>query len=94
MFLCIGTPGARPLGNNVQLTDRIDAAAGIEYVRQDQIAQAFMRLGDHERAIQWWVRGAASNVANLDRLAVDSLWNPIRPDPRIQAIMQQLKVRR
>ena len=69
------------------------ARASTEYVREDHVARAFMRLGDHERAIQWLVKGAAANVALISFLPVNSLWNPIRSDPRIQAIMQQLKVR-
>ena len=52
-----------------------------------------MQLGDGERAIQWWVKGAASNVSGLMRVSVDSLYAPIRSDPRIQAIMQRLKAR-
>jgi hypothetical protein len=64
-----------------------------EYVREDLIANAFMRLGDRESAIQWLVKGAASNVGGLDFSLEDSLFAPIRADPRIQAIIERLKVR-
>lgn len=64
-----------------------------EYVREDLIANAFMRLGERERAIQWLVKGAASNVGGLDFSLEDSLYAPIRSDPRIQAIIERLKVR-
>ncbi len=69
------------------------ALANTEYVREDYIAEDYQRLGDRERAIQWWVKGGASNVARLIFLPLDSFYNPIRSDPRIQAIIQRSKVR-
>ena len=51
-----------------------------------------MRPGDRESAIQWWVKGAASNVGGIDFSLADSLYAPIRSDPRVQAIIEQLKV--
>jgi len=65
--------------------------ANTEYVREDLIANAFMRLGDRESAIQWWVKGAASNVGGINFSLEDSLYAPIRSDPRIQAIIERLK---
>ena len=67
--------------------------ANTEYVREDLIANAFMRLGDRESAIQWLVKGAASNVGGINFSLEDSLFAPIRSDPRIQAIIERLKVR-
>src|SRR5437870_1668976 len=67
--------------------------AKTEYVREDLIANAFMRLGERESAIQWLVKGAASNVGGINFSLEDSLYAPIRSDPRIQAIIERLKVR-
>src|SRR5437870_21671 len=67
--------------------------ANTEYVREDLIANAFMRLGDRESAIRWLVKGAASNVGGINFSLADSLYAPIRSDPRIQAIIERLKVR-
>jgi TolB-like protein/tRNA A-37 threonylcarbamoyl transferase component Bud32 len=64
-----------------------------EYVREDLIANAFMRLGDGGSAIQWLVKGAASNVGGIEFSLEDSLYAPIRSDPRIQAVISRLKVR-
>jgi len=65
-----------------------------EYIREDLIANAFMRLGDREPAIQWLVKGAASNVGGIDFTLEDPLFAPIRSDPRIQAIIERLKARK
>ena len=62
-----------------------------EYVREDLIANAFMRLGDREPAIQWLLKGTASNVGGIEFTLEDSLFAPIRSDPRIQAIIKRLK---
>jgi TolB-like protein len=67
--------------------------ANTEYVREDLIANVFMRLGDRESAIQWLVKGVASNVGGIEFTLEDSLFAPIRSDPRIQAIIERLKVR-
>jgi hypothetical protein len=64
-----------------------------EYVREDLIANAFMRLGEREPAIEWLVKGAASNVGGMDFTLEDSLYAPIRSDPRIEAIIALRKVR-
>ena len=67
--------------------------ASTEYVREDLIANVFMRLGDRESAIQWMVKGAASNVGGIAFSLEDPLFAPIRSDPRIQAILARLKTR-
>lgn len=66
--------------------------ANTEYVREDLIANVFMRLGDRESAIQWLVKGAASNVGGINFSLEDPLFAPIRSDPRIHAIIERPKV--
>jgi len=65
--------------------------ARTEYVREDMIAQAFMRLGDRERAIEWMVKAAASNSGGIIGLETWADYAPIRSDPRIQAIIRRIK---
>ena len=65
----------------------------LAYLALNLIVNAFMRLGDRESAIQWLVKGAASNVGGINFSLADSLYAPIRSDPRIQAIIERLKVR-
>ncbi|MFL5481179.1 MAG: protein kinase domain-containing protein [Gemmatimonadaceae bacterium] len=69
------------------------ARANTEYVREDLLANAFMRLGDRESATQWLVKAAASNVGGIMFSLEDPLYAPIRSDPRIRAIVERLKVR-
>ena len=64
-----------------------------EYVREDLVANAFMRLGEREPAIEWLVKGAASNVGGIEFTLEDPLYAPIRSDPRIQAASRRLALR-
>jgi Tfp pilus assembly protein PilF len=64
--------------------------ASTEYVREDLIANASMRLGDREAAIQWLVKAAASHVGGIDFALEDALYAPIWSDPRIKAIIGRL----
>lgn len=64
-----------------------------EYVREDVVARVYLRLGDKEHAIEWWQRGAKSNVAQLTNLLLPSnrdFYAPIMSDPRMQAIIRQI----
>ena len=67
------------------------ARSNTEYVREDLIANAYMRLGDREQAIQWLVKGAASNVGGIEFSLEDPLFAPVRSDPRIQTVIERMK---
>ncbi len=93
---CARDPGARraqgdTAGGREALRQAL-VLANTEYVREDLIANSFMRLGDRESAIQWMVNGDASNVGGIVFSLEDPLFAPIRSDSRIQAIMARLKV--
>lgn len=64
-----------------------------EYVREDLLANAYMRLGEREQAIEWLVKAAASNVGGINFSIEDPLFAAIRSDPRIVAIAERLKAR-
>src|SRR5947208_1777789 len=92
-YLALNLIGAGDASGGREALRQTLRRANTEYVREDLIANAFMRLGDRESAIQWWVKGAASNVGGINFSLEDSLYAPIRSDPRIQAIIERLKVR-
>jgi TolB-like protein len=55
-----------------------------------QSAVIFTRLGDHETAIQWLERAAAANDLSLGMASTDPSLDPLREDPRMQALMDAL----
>src|SRR5207302_7143297 len=92
-YLALNLIGAGDTSGGREALRQALRRANTEYVREDLIANAFMRLGDRESAMQWLVKGAASNVGGINFSLADSLYAPIRSDPRIQAIIERLKVR-
>ena len=60
-----------------------------EYVREDFIAGNYYRLGDRERAIEWWEKSAASNGAQIVELANSDSWAEFRKEPRVQALLKK-----
>jgi serine/threonine-protein kinase len=69
------------------------ARAKTEYVREDLLANAYMRLGDRGRAIESLEKAATSKVGGIDFSIEDPLYAPIRSDPRIQALVERLRAR-
>jgi DNA-binding winged helix-turn-helix (wHTH) protein/Flp pilus assembly protein TadD len=50
------------------------------YVPPDALALVYLGLGDRDQAINWLKRAAAMKVATMAHLAVDPIWDPIRPE--------------
>ncbi len=92
-YLAVSLIAAGDLTGGRDALQRALARSNTEYVREDLIANAFMRLGDRENAIQWLVKGVASNVGGIEFTLEDPLYAPIRSDPRIKAVAERLNGR-
>jgi hypothetical protein len=92
-YLAVNLISAGDTSGGREAVRRAVVRAETEYVREDLIANAFMRLGERESAIEWLVKGAASNVGGLEYSLEESLYASIRPDPRVKAIRERMKVR-
>lgn len=79
-------------GARAELTMAV-ARRPAEYVREGYVAARYLSLGERELAIQWWLKAAASNSADLMFLAADSSAAPLRTDPRILAILKRVKLK-
>ena len=69
------------------------AKSAREYVREDAIAIAFYYLGDIDKSVEWWRRSVESNGAKVVWLAKDPELEPLRRDPRIQALLKKAGIR-
>jgi eukaryotic-like serine/threonine-protein kinase len=65
------------------------AAAQSEYVREDNVAAAYMALGDTARTLEWLDRGLAAQAANL--ATVNRAWRfkPLHGHPGFAAILRK-----
>ena len=55
-----------------------------------QIAVLYASLGDHETALQWIERADPENDLSLGFVGFDPALDPLRGDPRMQALMDEL----
>ncbi|GJG89321.1 hypothetical protein tb265_45020 [Gemmatimonadetes bacterium T265] len=69
------------------------AESAHEYVREDDIAIAYFRVGDVERSIAWLRRAVASRSSNVVFVATESDFAPLRADPRVRALLAEAGVR-
>lgn len=56
------------------------------------IGEAYMRMGEREKAIQWLQQSFEDHDTELVSLAVEPVFRPIRTDPRVQEILQRMKL--
>jgi hypothetical protein len=50
----------------------------------------YTSLGDHETALQWIERAGGANDLSLGLLGIDPALDPLRDDPRMQRLMDEL----
>ncbi len=55
-----------------------------------QVAGLYAALGDHETALQWLEASAAQGDLSLGVIGTDPSLDPLRDDPRMQALMDEL----
>lgn len=58
-------------------------------VRPYSVAVAYVRLGDHERSLQWLEKLYAERSGSIRLLKVSSDWGPLRADPRFQDLLRR-----
>ncbi len=55
-----------------------------------QIIVLYTHLGDHETALRWIESAAGANDLSLGLLGIDPALDPLRDDPRMQRLMDEL----
>jgi TolB-like protein/DNA-binding SARP family transcriptional activator len=60
------------------------------YVSPPSIAVVYVHLGDHDAAFRWLERGYRLRSAELTSLRYRRAWDPVRNDPRFQAIVRRV----
>jgi hypothetical protein len=51
-----------------------------------------MRTGDQEKALEWLEKAHQEHDSGLVSLAVEPMFDPIRPNARFQEILRQMKL--
>jgi hypothetical protein len=70
--------------------DAADALVADSVFTVRQIAVLYTRLGDEETALQWIEQAAVEDDLSLALVATDPSLDPLRDDPRMQRLMDEL----
>ncbi|MEO0996422.1 MAG: winged helix-turn-helix domain-containing protein [Pseudomonadota bacterium] len=62
------------------------------YVPPPLIAQIYVHLGEHDTAMRWIRKGIDDGERGAVFLGINPLYDPIRPDPRFQAVLSELNL--
>jgi tetratricopeptide (TPR) repeat protein len=61
-----------------------------EYVRPYYVGVVYARLGDNDRAFEWFEKAYEERSSHLVAFKVDPWLDPIRSDPRYQALLRRM----
>jgi serine/threonine protein kinase/Tfp pilus assembly protein PilF len=62
------------------------------YVASDIVASVYVALGDKEKAFEYLEKGYRERAGWMVWLKVDPIWDPIRPDPRFNALLKKMNL--
>jgi TolB-like protein/Tfp pilus assembly protein PilF len=62
------------------------------YVSSYSIAEAYMRIEDKEKAIEWLEKAYEEHDSGLVSLGVEPMFDPVRSDTRFQVILRRMKL--
>ena len=61
-------------------------------VRAYSVATAYVKIGDHDRALAWLEKHYAERGAWIRGLKVQPQWDPLRDDPRFQDLLRRANI--
>jgi FimV-like protein len=61
-----------------------------EYVAALTIAEAYIDLGDKDKALEWLNKAYEEHSPNLYTIAISPSWDPLRDDPRFQDLLRRI----
>jgi hypothetical protein len=79
-------------GNRAEAVRQLDKLqqSGRKYVSPYLIARLHVALGQNEEALAWLRKGLDEYAGGMDRIKVEPDLDPLRPDPRFQALLRRM----
>jgi TolB-like protein/DNA-binding SARP family transcriptional activator len=74
----------------LRLVRELEREGERRYVSPASIAMVYVHLGDHDTAFLWLERAYRLRSAHLTSLRHQRVWDPVRNDPRFQAIVRRV----
>jgi len=76
----------------LRLLDEVRATAKHSYISPGTMAQLDIGLGDVDEAFRWLDRAYEEHDPTLESLRLEAYWDPIRGDPRYEAVLHKLNL--
>jgi serine/threonine-protein kinase len=73
-----------------RLVQRLEHPPADVWVDPAVVATAYAGLGDFDRAIEWCRKGLGERSPLMIYMKTSPMWDPVRDDPRFQAMLQQM----
>jgi len=70
----------------------VEERARSRNVARMPMVQLYLRLGEHERALDWLERAYEARDPNLPTISFRPIFDPLRGNPRFQVLLQRMKL--
>jgi len=77
-------------GEALRALDQLMVLSNQRYVSAGSFAIVYLGLGDKEQALTWLERAYDEHSVNLPYIKVSPLWDPLRSDPRFEALVTKV----
>jgi tetratricopeptide (TPR) repeat protein len=74
------------------ILDTLRNQAQTVYVASDIVASVYVALGDNDKAFEYLEKGYQERAGWMVWLRIDPIWDPIRSDPRFDALLKRMKL--
>jgi tetratricopeptide (TPR) repeat protein len=74
----------------ISILDSLKKESATVYVASDVVASVYVALGDKEHAFEYLQKAVDERAGWLAFIQVDPIWDPIRSDPRFDAILKKI----
>ena len=76
----------------VEILEELEEQAKSSYIPPSDLAQIYTALGSNDEAFEWLERAVEVRDADLFMARVSPVWDPLRDDPRFDALLRRLNL--
>ena len=74
----------------LKLSEEVHNLSSHMYLKPSSMAQLSIALGKHDEAFQWLDRAYEEQDSTIATLKVETLWDPLRSDPRFKELLKRV----
>jgi len=74
------------------LIEQLEQRSTERYIPGDAVAMVYAGLGDKDNAFRWLNKAYDEHAFKMAWLKVEPQWDPLRSDPRFQALVKKVGI--